>query len=64
MNGLHIVGFGFVARNFEGEVLAAATASLFDVFPPLIAEALCLRWAMSLATYLSVRRVCFDTECL
>lgn len=35
----HIVGFGFVTRDHEGEILTATTASLFDVFSPVIAEA-------------------------
>lgn len=53
-----MAGFGFIARNSAGEILAASTSD------PTEAEALSFRWAMFLAVDLGFRRVCFETDCL
>ncbi|XP_057431260.1 uncharacterized protein LOC130724076 [Lotus japonicus] len=57
-------GFGLVARDHAGEVLAAAAKYPTMVLSPTVAEALSLRWAMDLAIQLGFRRVQFETDCL
>lgn len=58
------VGLGMVARNSSGEVMASATSSSCSVLSSLLAEASCLRWAMSLAIDLGFRQVIFEVDCL
>ncbi|XP_057425888.1 uncharacterized protein LOC130719276 [Lotus japonicus] len=60
----HEAGFGLIARDKEGEILAAATSILEPVLSPIMAEALCFRWALGLASELGFRRVCMETDCL
>ncbi|XP_057418378.1 uncharacterized protein LOC130712568 [Lotus japonicus] len=43
VRGTHGTGFGMVARDHPGKVLAAATETLQEEFSPLMAEALCCR---------------------
>ncbi|XP_057416181.1 uncharacterized protein LOC130710823 [Lotus japonicus] len=57
-------GFGLVARDHAGEVLAAAAKYPTMVLSPTVAEALSLRWSMDLAIQLGFRRVQFETDCL
>lgn len=58
------VGFGFVARDNAGEVLAATPKYPTVVLSPTVAEALSLWWAMDLSIQLGFRRVQFETDCL
>ncbi|XP_057440277.1 uncharacterized protein LOC130732189 [Lotus japonicus] len=60
----HEAGFGFIARNKEGEVLAAATSTMGPVLSSVLAEALALRWALGLAKELGFRRIWVETDCL
>lgn len=39
----HVVRFGFIVGDHEGEVLVVPIASPFDVLSPVIADALSLR---------------------
>ncbi|XP_057432375.1 uncharacterized protein LOC130725139 [Lotus japonicus] len=57
-------GFGLVARNSRGEVLAAACSSHGPAASSLLAEGLSFRWALGLAMDLGFRRVVFETDCL
>ncbi|XP_057444643.1 uncharacterized protein LOC130736886 [Lotus japonicus] len=59
-----LAGFGMVARNYNGEVMASASMYPTMVLSPTIGEALSLRWAMELDTQLGFRRVLFETDCL
>lgn len=38
MNDLHVAGFGFIARDSNSELLAATTASPFDILSPVLAR--------------------------
>lgn len=51
-----VVGFGLLAGDHEGEVLAATSAFPLSVLSPLIAEAFC--WALS-----SDMTSCFGSFC-
>lgn len=53
-----------VARNFQDEVMASATAHPVASLSPLLAEARCFRWALRLAIDLGFRRVAFETDFL
>lgn len=57
-------GFGYIARNSRGEVLASATSCFAPVMSALLAEALCFRWALHSSSKLGFRRVSFETDCL
>ncbi|XP_057426348.1 uncharacterized protein LOC130719758 [Lotus japonicus] len=59
-----MAGFGMVARDNAGEVLAAAAKFPTLALSPIVAEALSLRWAMELSVDLGFRRVQFETDCL
>ncbi|XP_057452876.1 uncharacterized protein LOC130744733 [Lotus japonicus] len=59
-----MAGFGMVARDNAGEVLAAAAKFATLALSPTVAEALCLRWAMELSVHLGFRRVQFETDYL
>lgn len=43
-------GFGFIDRNYHGEVLAATCGARGPVLSPVVAEALSMRWALGLAS--------------
>ncbi|XP_057418946.1 uncharacterized protein LOC130713173 [Lotus japonicus] len=57
-------GLGMVARNCNGEVMAAACSYPLSALSPLLAEAMSLRWTMQLAIDLGFRRICLETDCL
>ncbi|XP_057430540.1 uncharacterized protein LOC130723502 [Lotus japonicus] len=57
-------GSGLIARDSEGQVLAAAASYPVVASSPVLAEAWALRWAIILALELGFRRVCFETDCL
>ncbi|XP_057428472.1 uncharacterized protein LOC130721892 [Lotus japonicus] len=57
-------GYGMVARDYVGAIMAAATAYPVASISLLLAEAGCLRWALRLAIDLGFRRVVFETDCL
>ncbi|XP_057452127.1 uncharacterized protein LOC130743933 [Lotus japonicus] len=57
-------GYGMVARNFEGEILASATAYPVASLSPLLAEAGFFRLALCFAIELGFRRVEFQNDCL
>ncbi|XP_057434338.1 uncharacterized protein LOC130727025 [Lotus japonicus] len=57
-------GFGCVARNDQGLVMAAATTFPIDAPSPLIAEALAFRWTLSLASDLFFMEIALETDCL
>ncbi|XP_057425715.1 uncharacterized protein LOC130719089 [Lotus japonicus] len=57
-------GFGCVARNEEGLVMAAATAYPVDASSSLITEALAFRWSLSIAADLIFMDVVLETDCL
>lgn len=57
-------GYGRVARDYEGEILASATAYPVASLSPLLVEAGCFRWALRLAIDLWFRRVELQTDCL
>ncbi|XP_057416107.1 uncharacterized protein LOC130710770 [Lotus japonicus] len=57
-------GFGFIARDVQAEVLAAACWHYGPVTTPTVAEALSMRWSMTLARDLGFRRVEFESDCL
>ncbi|XP_057452461.1 uncharacterized protein LOC130744291 [Lotus japonicus] len=57
-------GLGMVARNCNGEVMAAACSYPHSALSPLLAEAMSLRWTMQLAIDLGFRRICLETDCL
>ncbi|KAL6503663.1 hypothetical protein OROGR_025586 [Orobanche gracilis] len=57
-------GFGMIARNWRGEVMAAAAEFPIDVVSPLLAEMMTFRWAFLLAVDLGFRVACFETDCL
>ncbi|XP_057445028.1 uncharacterized protein LOC130737293 [Lotus japonicus] len=57
-------GFGMVARDDHGEILAAASSYPTVAASATEAEALCLRWAMVLSSELGFRRVQFETDSL
>ncbi|XP_057456725.1 uncharacterized protein LOC130747724 [Lotus japonicus] len=57
-------GSGMIARDSEGQVLAAAASYPVVASSPVLAEAWALRWAIILALELGFRRVCFETDCL
>ncbi|XP_057429610.1 uncharacterized protein LOC130722787 [Lotus japonicus] len=57
-------GLGMVARNCDGEVMAAACSFPIFTISPLLAEAMSLRWTMQLAIDLGFRRICLETDCL
>ncbi|XP_057452170.1 uncharacterized protein LOC130743990 [Lotus japonicus] len=59
-----MAGFGMVARDEEGALLAAATLAPVMMQSAGLAEALCLRWAMRLALDLGFFSVCFETDSL
>lgn len=56
--------FSMVARDEEGELLAAATLAPMMMLSAGLAEALCLQWAMCLALDLGFFSVCFETDSL
>ncbi|XP_057458215.1 uncharacterized protein LOC130748975 [Lotus japonicus] len=58
------VGFGLVARNSRGEVLAAACSSHGPATSSFLAEGLSFRWTLGLAMDLGFRRVVLETDCL
>lgn len=64
VRGTHGTGFGMVAHDHPGKVLAAATETLQEEFSPLMAEALCCRWALWLAQDLGFGSVIMETHCL
>lgn len=47
-----VASFGCVARDADGAIMAAASAFPTTVLSATLGEALCLRWAMVLATQL------------
>lgn len=53
-----------VARNHNGDIMAAAASSSVDAQSALMAEALAFRWCMSLARDLGFFRVILETDCL
>ncbi|XP_057432186.1 uncharacterized protein LOC130724935 [Lotus japonicus] len=55
--------FGFIARNENGEVLAAATKPAMACLSPLLAEAEAFRWNMGLALELGFRVVMMERDC-
>ncbi|XP_057418167.1 uncharacterized protein LOC130712348 [Lotus japonicus] len=57
-------GFGLVARNSRGEVLASACFPHGPVPSSLVAEGLSFRWAIGLAMELGFRCIVFETDCL
>ncbi|XP_057422351.1 uncharacterized protein LOC130716163 [Lotus japonicus] len=57
-------GFGCVARNHHGEVMATTTVSLVDASSPLMAEVLAFRWRLSLAVDLFFHDIEVEIECL
>ncbi|XP_057452813.1 uncharacterized protein LOC130744665 [Lotus japonicus] len=59
-----VAGFGMVARDSNGEIMAYASKFPTMVLSPTVGEALSLRWAMDLAIQLGFRRVVFETDCL
>ncbi|XP_057436973.1 uncharacterized protein LOC130729288 [Lotus japonicus] len=59
-----MAGFGMVARDEEGMILAAVTLASVMMQSAGLAEALCLRWVMSLALELGFFNVCFETDSL
>ncbi|XP_057423606.1 uncharacterized protein LOC130717403 [Lotus japonicus] len=59
-----VAGLGMIARNHQGDIMAAATSYPVPIFSSLLAEACGLRWTMQLATELGFRRVCLETDCL
>ncbi|XP_057422210.1 uncharacterized protein LOC130716023 [Lotus japonicus] len=63
-NQSKIAGFGCVARDYNGDILAAASLFPTVVLSATLGEALSLRWAMVLATQLGFRRVQFETDSL
>src|ERR1044072_3859668 len=60
----NMAGFGCLARDHEGQIMAAATASSFYVQSPPMVEVLCFRWAIRMAIDLGFREACFETDCL
>ncbi|XP_057444846.1 uncharacterized protein LOC130737093 [Lotus japonicus] len=56
-------GFGFITRNSRGEVLAAACSYYGPVLSPTTAEALSMRWSMTMAADLGFRKVVLETDC-
>lgn len=59
-----VAGFGLIARDEEGEVLASATLAPVMMQPACLTEALCLQWAMRIAIDLGFHVVCFETNSL
>lgn len=59
-----LASFGLVARDRNGEVMAATSFFPTVALTTTIAEALCLRWAMVLASQLGFRNVQFETDSL
>lgn len=59
-----LVGFGSVAREDCGEVIASAFLDTMVALSLMIAEALSFRWSLSLALHLCFRQVCFETNCV
>ncbi|XP_057444459.1 uncharacterized protein LOC130736674 [Lotus japonicus] len=59
-----LASFGMVARNKDGLIMAAASFYPVVALSATIAEALSLRWAMTLATQLGFRRVQFEVDSL
>ncbi|XP_057444049.1 uncharacterized protein LOC130736223 [Lotus japonicus] len=59
-----LAGFGYVACDAEGEVLAAGSTYPTMASSSTIAEALCLWWAMEISSQLGFRRVQFETDSL
>lgn len=57
-------GMGMVARNCNGDVMAAACSFPISTISPLLAEAMSLRWTMQLAIDLGFRRIFLETYCL
>lgn len=58
-------GLCLIARGSNGDVLDTTTSpSLAICLDLVLAEALCFRWALSLASDLSFRLVCFETDCM
>ncbi|XP_057418218.1 uncharacterized protein LOC130712400 [Lotus japonicus] len=57
-------GFGMIARNSNGEVMAAAALGSTSASSVLMAEALAFRWCVSLAKDLRFFRVVLETDCL
>ncbi|XP_057444764.1 uncharacterized protein LOC130737009 [Lotus japonicus] len=57
-------GFGMIARNHNGEVMAAAALGFMSAPSALMAEALAFRWCVSLAKDLGFFRVVLETDCL
>ncbi|XP_057432151.1 uncharacterized protein LOC130724903 [Lotus japonicus] len=57
-------GMGMVARNSEGEVMAAACSYPLSIISPLLAEAVSMRWSMQLTIDLGFRRILLETDCL
>ncbi|XP_057452167.1 uncharacterized protein LOC130743986 [Lotus japonicus] len=64
LGGDLLAGFGMVARDEDGEILAAASHYPTVATSATMAEAFCLRWAMELSSQLGFRRVQFETDCL
>ncbi|XP_057415840.1 uncharacterized protein LOC130710549 [Lotus japonicus] len=59
-----VAGFGLIARNNEGLIMAAACAYPVGTSTALLAEALAFRWAITLALDLHFLEVYFETDCL
>lgn len=57
-------GFSFIARDMHAEVLAVTCWKYGPVKSPTMAEALSMRWSMTLARDLCFRRVVFENDCL
>ncbi|XP_057451857.1 uncharacterized protein LOC130743639 [Lotus japonicus] len=60
----NLAGFGFVARDGDGEILAAGSKYPSVASSSTIAEALGLRWVMEISSQLGFRRVQFETDSL
>lgn len=54
---------GIVCRDKEGKLLARASSQIFTA-SPLVAEALALREAVSLAVNLNFKQILFESDCL
>ncbi|TKY56857.1 hypothetical protein E2542_SST21303 [Spatholobus suberectus] len=57
-------GLGFVCRDFEGNILAAATKVFDYCLSPKLAEAVSMKWALQVARELSSCDFCMATDCL
>jgi len=56
------VGYGMIARDEEGEVLAVATKVNYQTSDVILAEAEALRWSFEMARDLCFTHVEFETD--